>query len=122
MLGDRVGLLAGQAALLDREVDGVSGGVDVGQPAHATAVVDRDEPVVVARHAEDARALEGRQRDDPFGLDALLPGTHRDAAAVDLGVGVPVEGDAGFLEQRGDRPAGLLAEDRQRGALRRDEL
>ena len=43
--GDRVGLLAGDAALLEREVGGVADGVYVGEAVDATIRIDRDEPV-----------------------------------------------------------------------------
>ena len=69
-LGDRVGLLAGQPALLDGERRAVAGGVDVGQAADAAVLVDRDEAAVVAGHATDGDALDGRQRDDALGCRA----------------------------------------------------
>ena len=57
--GGRVGLLAGDAALLDRERGDVAGGVDVGDALHARVGVGGRKPVRVGRQAGDRRALRG---------------------------------------------------------------
>ena len=73
--GDRfdrgVGLLGGDAALLDREVGHVADGVGVGEAGDPGVVVDRDEAVGVVGEAVDVAALEPRQADHGVGFDRL---------------------------------------------------
>ena len=91
-LGDRIGLLAGETALLDRERRAVAGGVDVGQAADATVLVDGDEAAVVAGDAADGDALDGRQRDDALGVEPLAAGQQlKPTVGVRAGVGVAGE-------------------------------
>ena len=71
-LGGSVGELGGDAALLDREVGDVAGGVDVVEAADAPVRVDRDEAVERLRQPVEARAAQPRQRDDAVGLDPAL--------------------------------------------------
>ena len=73
-LGDRVGLLAGEAALLDRVRRAVPGCVDVEQAAYAPVLVDGNEAALVTGDAADLRTLDGRQRHDAFGLERRFAG------------------------------------------------
>ena len=70
-LGDRVGLLGGEAAVLDRVRGRVAGGEDVGASVDAAVLVDGDEPVVVVRQPGDARADELGQGHDHVGMDEV---------------------------------------------------
>ncbi len=66
-LRDRVGLLCGESALLEREGGSVAGGVDVGDAAHAAVHIDRQEALGVVGKAADGWAPQARQSDGPVG-------------------------------------------------------
>ena len=72
-VGRGIGLLRGEASVLDREVRHVAGGVDVRHALDAGVLVDRDEVLLVARDAFDATAEDARQRDHVLGAPARRP-------------------------------------------------
>ena len=119
--GDGVGLLGGEAALLDEVVGGVAGRIDVGEPAHAAVVVDRDE--AERRRAGDpvdARAADKRQRHDARVERA--PGRRQPRAAVHDVDRLPArELDARGRQEAGDLRGRVRPEHLQRVRLRRDE-
>ena len=69
-LRDGVGLLGGEAAVLDREGGRVAGGEDVRAPAHVAVLVDGDVAVLVVRQAGDPGADQFGQRDNDVGDEA----------------------------------------------------
>ena len=121
--GDRVGLVAGDGALLDREVGGVAGGVHAGEPGDAAVGIDRYQP----EHAGggnpgDARAAHQRERDDAVGGDrAARVAAQPHAAADDVGVLGADEVDARRAQRPGDDRARRGAEQFERPHLRRDQ-
>ncbi len=72
--GDRVGLLRGQAPLLNRVVGDVPGTEHVLSAVDAAVSIDRQEPVLVLRQPVDRRAGEARERDREVDLDVASPG------------------------------------------------
>ena len=66
-LGDGVGLLRGEASLLEREGGDVARGVDVVRAGGTAVPVHGDEPVRVGREPDHARADQERERDDSVG-------------------------------------------------------
>src|SRR5512132_872892 len=72
LLCGRVGLLGGEAALLDRKRRRVAGGEDVRQVAYVSAWIGRDESLRIGWHPADRRALEPGQGDDAVGFDVPL--------------------------------------------------
>ena len=141
-VGDGVGLLGGEAAVLDREGGRVAGRVDVAGADHAQVLVDGQVPLVVVREPGDARADQLGQRDGEVGVDqraALEPdgavegahgggaGDQIDAGAVELGAHRLARGRAERLERRvlgrGDDDVGLGdAAVAQRGGAQQRQL
>ena len=116
-LGDGVGLLGGEPALLDRERGPVAGGVDAVDAGHAAVLVDRDEALGVARDTRDVQSLQPRQADDAVDVDPPAAGIDDQVAVLDGGVGGSDELDAGAVEELGDGVARRSAEDRDRPVL-----
>ncbi len=120
--GGRVGLLGGDAAVLEREVGGVAGGVHALDAAHLAVRVDRDEPVLGGRQPAHGGAVELGQRDHAIDLQAAVVGAHRDRVpARHLGVGGGDHADARVGEQLGHGVACAGAEDRKRRLLGCDD-
>ena len=78
----RVGLLGAEAAVLDREVDRVAGGVDALDVAHPAVRVDADEAVLAERDAAHGGAVELGQRDDAVDLQLAVAGVDHDLAGA----------------------------------------
>ena len=85
--GGRVGLLGGDAALLDREVGDVADGEGVGEAADPRVVVDRDEALGVVGERRQVAALQRRQADHGVGFEWFSPGTIPSGRAVLEGPG-----------------------------------
>ncbi len=120
-LGRGVGELGGDAALLDREVGDVAGGVDVVEAADARVRVDRDEAVARLRQPVETWALQARQRDDAVDLEPAL-GHEPQRAVCELGrMGTGHERDAAFVEELADGVAAGTPKELQRLLFGRDE-
>ena len=120
--GDRLGgghrLLAGKAALLDRGVRRVTGGVDALEPLDQAMLVDGDEAVGVGQ-ARDGRPGGHREGEGPIHFD--VPPARVHAVVHDIGGDRADELDPLLGEQVRDHGAGLRAEQLERTRLRRDE-
>ena len=120
-LGRGVGLLGGEAALLDRPGRRVAGGEDVARAGDAAVLVDSDEALGIRRQAGDPRALQARERDHGVGGDQA-PVAGRERAADDrLGHRLALEADARAIQQAGERIGGHGPEEVQRPRLGRDD-
>ena len=83
-LGREIGLLRGDAALLDREPGRVADRVEVGEALHATERVGRDEAVCPLLDPRDAWDLERGQRHYAVRVDG--PAADQQKPAVDEGL------------------------------------
>ncbi len=124
--GDRlrhdVGLLGGDAAVLDGEVGRVAGRVDVLHTGHSPVGVDTDEAVLAQRDAAHRGAVQLGQRDHPVDPQtAIAGGDHHLPRARHLHVRGVDRLDVRVPEQLGDGVARRGAEDRQRTVLWRDD-
>jgi hypothetical protein len=99
-LGSAVGLLGGDAAVLDREIGGMAGGEHVLERADPAVRVDRNEPAArTAGHPGRRRPEQLGQRDHAVHLERPVAGMDRD---------VPGRGHRAV--RRGDRRDAVLGE------------
>ena len=120
-LGGGVGLLSGDAALLDGKGRNVAGGVDVGHAGDPSVQVNGDESLERLRDAADPRALQARKRDDAIGHDDAV-GDEEELALTSLRrIRACMDSDPALVEQLPDGAARLPPEQVQRLVLGRDE-
>jgi hypothetical protein len=85
-LGDRVSLLAGEAALLDRKGGGIPYRVHVGRAWHTAVGVDGNEASDIGRDSGCSGSVESRQADDAVGFDTPLPPIEQHSAVAHIGM------------------------------------
>ena len=113
-----VGLLGGDAAVLELEIGGVAGCVDPFEAAHLAVLIDGDEAVGRLGQAGQGWALELGERDHPIEVAAPVPRADLDhAASAHVEAGGSEHLDIAIGEQPGDGLAGAGAEDRKQRVL-----
>ena len=100
--GHHIGLLGGEAALLEREVGAVSRGVTSFRTSHAGVIIHRDEAAVVGRKPIDRRALHRGQGDDHVGIDPPVAGRQDQRVALLVGALPGYDLDPARAEELGD--------------------
>jgi hypothetical protein len=119
--GGRVGLLRGDAALLDRERRAVARRPHARRARDRAVLVGGDEPVAVVRQAADPRSTQPRQGDDPFGGLRAPVGEHEALGPEPQRHGLRAQRDAALRHQGADARGDRRPEDVERLALGRDE-
>ena len=117
----RVGVLGREPALLDREGGAVAGGVDVLEPAHAAALVDRDEPGAVGGEAVDRGSVHHRQGDHLGPPQGVAPRGDDQLAVCLVHQGLALELHPAHRQHLANRVARGWPEDRQRALLGGEE-
>jgi hypothetical protein len=117
-----VSLLRRQAALGDREVGAVAGGIHVGEAAHAAVVVDRDEPWASAGSPGMAGPDSEGSATTASAWSGRLPGRSSKVSGFGLAHGrVGDDLDPAAREQLRHRGAGGRAKQGQRSLLGSDD-
>ena len=118
--GDAPRLVRREPAELDRGHGAVAGRPRPLASEDAAHVVDADEPLVVARQSLDRGSEQPRHAEDALRVEALAARMERQLLALELPDDSGPQLHAGGLELRGHRGAHLVAEEGERGVLRRD--
>ena len=119
--GDRrrggVGLVGGDAALLDRERRDVADGVDVAQPRDRAVLVDGNKPVALGGQSGRGVADEPRQGHDAIGGNRAAVAQRGAVVAHRRDLGLGQEVDAAVAQQVSDDAGGGGSEEGQRLVL-----
>ena len=115
-------LMRCEAAELDRRDDAVARGPGALAPFDAGVVTREDEALLVGGQTLDRRSENPRDGEDPLGLDGLAIRFEQDAALLTARHDAGPEVHARLPQFVGHRHACLVAEERQRPALRSDEV
>jgi hypothetical protein len=111
-LGDGVGLLSGQTALLDREACGITRREDSVEAGEAAVAVGVDEPVASGGDAAQPGADQPRLCDDAVDGQAPRPGgDSQPSGAAGDALAARVQRNARVVQKAADCGAGGVAED-----------